>query len=164
MSLKQWSLAVPLVSFTLAASTCVAQAPKKEEPPAPAVEKPVGERVGGKVDSAVESIKKGVSTAGEAIRDQWEKARTSVHNMGVAARVYGRLHWDKALYNAKVDVEVRKDGVAVLTGSVADPSARAKAVELTRDTVGVNQVVDQLTVLTTTTGATTPAPGIPAKP
>jgi hyperosmotically inducible protein len=163
MSLKQWSLAVPLVSFTFAASTCVAQAPAKDETPPPAVEKPAGERVGGKVDSAVDSIKKGVSSAGEAIRDQWEKARTSVHNMGVAARVYGRLHWDKALYNAKVDVDVQKDGVAVLSGSVGDPMARAKAVELTRDTVGVNKVVDQLTVLTTTTGAT-PGPGIPAKP
>jgi hyperosmotically inducible protein len=158
MTFKQWSLAVPLVSFTLVASTCVAQAPPKDETPPP-----VGERVGGKVDSAVESIKKGVNSAGEAIRDQWEKARISVHNMGVSARVYGRLHWDKALYNAKVDVEVQKDGVAVLTGTVGDPLARAKAVELTRDTVGVSKVVDRLTVLTTTTGAT-PAPGTPAKP
>lgn len=169
MSLKQWSLAVPLVSFTLAASNCLAQPPAKDEPPAPVVEKPAGERVGGKVDSAVQSFKKGVSTAGEAIRDQWEKARTSVHNMGVSARVYGRMHWDKSLYNAKVDVEVRKDGVAVLTGSVSDPMARAKAVELTRDTVGVTKVVDQLTVLTTTSGATTPTPApaptpTPAKP
>jgi len=162
MSLKQWNLAVPLVGFTLAASACLAQTPPKNDAPPPA-EKPVGERVGEKVDGAVQSIKKGVSSAGEAIRDQYEKARTSVHNMSVGARVYGRLHWDKALVNDKVEVDVQKGGVAVLTGTVGDAKARAKAVELTSDTVGVTKVVDQLSILTTTSGAT-PARVTPAKP
>ncbi|AGA28985.1 BON domain-containing protein [Singulisphaera acidiphila] len=149
MSLKLWSLAVPFVSFALVASTCAAQEPATGEKPAP----PVGERVGEKVDSAVQSLKKGVSNAGEAIRDQYEKARAGVHNMSVAARVYGRLHWDKALTNSKVEIEVHKDGVAVLTGSVGDAMARAKAVQLAQDTVGVTKVIDQLVVLTTSTGA-----------
>lgn len=161
MSLNQWSLAVPFVSFALAASTCFAQEPAPAEKPAP----PVGERVGEKVDSAVQSIKKGLSSAGESIRDQYEKARAGVHSMGVAARVYGRLHWDKALVNSKVEIDVQKGGVAVLTGSVADAMARAKAVQLTQDTVGVTKVVDQLVVLTTSTGAV-PARDreIPVKP
>lgn len=106
--------------------------------------------VGGKVDSAVQSLKKGAHEASEAVRQQYEKARTSIHNMGVASRVYGRLHWDKALTDAKVDVDVRRDGVATLTGTVSDPVARAKAIELTRDTVGVSSVVDRLTIQTTT--------------
>lgn len=164
MSLKPWSLAVPLVSFAVATTTAPArgQTAAKSDPPPPVVEKPVGERVGEKVDGAVETLKRGVSSAGEAIREQYEKARTSVHNMGVTGRVYGRLHWDKALTTAKIDVEVQKNGVAVLTGSVGDAAARAKALELTRDTVGVTNVVDRLTIQTTTSGAaTTPATPAP---
>ena len=63
--------------------------------------------------------------------------------MEVSARVYGRLHWDKALNGSKVDIEVTEGGHTTLTGVVADAKAKAKAVELTRDTVGVTQVVDQ---------------------
>ena len=55
--------------------------------------------------------------------------------------------------NSKVEIDVQKGGVAVLTGSVADAMARAKAVQLAQDTVGVTQVIDQLVVLTTSTGA-----------
>jgi hypothetical protein len=47
-------------------------------------------------------------------------------------------------------------------GSVPDARARAKAVELTRDTVGVTQVIDQLTVLTTTTTTTSETISTPA--
>ena len=64
----------------------------------------------------------------------------------MSARVYGRLHWDKALNGSKVDIEVTEGGHTTLTGVVADAKAKAKAVELTRDTVGVTQVVDQLTI------------------
>lgn len=161
MALKYGSLAVPLVSFAMALTatptTTQAQATAKSAPPAAGAEKPVGERVGEKVDEAVGSLKRGVSNAGEAIREQYERARTSVHNMGVAGRVYGRLHWDKALATSKVEIDVQKNGVATLTGSVADAAARVKAVELTRDTVGVTSVVDRLTIQTTATGAAPPA-------
>ncbi len=65
------------------------------------------------------------------------------------------MHWDKALNSSKVDIEVREGGHITLTGVVADAKAKAKAVELTRDTVGVTQVVDQLTI--TPPPTTTPA-------
>jgi osmotically-inducible protein OsmY len=81
--------------------------------------------------------------------------------MGVEARVYGRLHWDKALYDAKIDLEARKDGVLTLRGTVPDAAARAKAVALARETVGVTEVIDQLT-LGTTTPPTTPVEPEPA--
>jgi len=119
---------------------------------------PVGERVGEKVDDAVDSIKRGVSNAGEAIREQYEKAKLSVHNMGVGARVYGRLHWDKSLTNANINVDLDKNGVAILKGSVASALAKAKAVELARDTVGVTNVVDQLTIAQVPATGTVPAP------
>jgi len=116
---------------------CLAQ-----DPQAP----PKGTEAPGTIDSAVQSIKRGAQGAGEAIKDQYNKARTSIHNMGVSSRVYGRLHWDKALNGSKVDIDVKEDGVATLTGVVPDLKAKAKAVDLTRDTVGVTQVIDQLTI------------------
>lgn len=121
-----------------------------------AQDNPPKSTVGEKVDNAVKNLKKGAQEAGDAVRQQYEKARAGIHNMSVAARVYGRLHWDKALHGSKVDVDVHKDGVATLTGTVADLTARAKAVELTRDTVGVASVVDRLSVQTPTTTAPRP--------
>jgi hypothetical protein len=105
-----------------------------------------GEKTGGKLDEAGRSIKKGLQEVGETIRGQYAKARESVHNMGVASRVYGRLHWDKALHSSTLDIDV-KNGIATLRGSVPDSKARLKAVDLAADTVGITKVVDQLTIL-----------------
>jgi osmotically-inducible protein OsmY len=60
-------------------------------------------------------------------------------------RVYSRLHWDKALHSSSLTV--RMEGTAVvLRGTVPDAAAKAKAVTLAADTVGVNKVVDELTL------------------
>ena len=65
--------------------------------------------------------------------------------MGVASRVYGRLHWDKALETSTLDLEVN-NGVATLRGEVPERKAKARAVELARETVGITQVIDQLAI------------------
>ena len=104
-----------------------------------------GEKAGGKLDQAGRSIRKGLEEAGDAIREQFSRTRESVHSMGVAARVYGRLHWDKQLTSSTLDIDV-KEGVATLRGSVPTAKAKARALELTRETVGVIQVIDQLAV------------------
>ena len=103
------------------------------------------EKAGSKLDEAGRSFKKGLEEAGDAIRGQFERARSTVHNMDVASRVYGRLHWDKALTNSNMDLDV-KNGVATLKGAVPDAKAKVKAVELAEDTVGITRVVDQLTI------------------
>jgi osmotically-inducible protein OsmY len=116
-----------------------------------AAQQPSRPTVGERVDNAVQNIKQGAREVGQTVREQALKARTSIHDMSVTARVYGRLHWDKALYSSKIDVTVREDGVATVSGVVPDAKARAKAVELTADTVGVTRVVDQLSVGSETT-------------
>jgi len=142
-------LAAFVPAIALAAWTCLAQEPRPT--------------VGDRVDNAVQNLKRGARNVGEGVRDQVDKARTSIHDMSVSSRVYGRLHWDKALNSTRLDVTVREDGVATLTGAVPDLQARTKAVELTRDTVGVTQVIDQLVVsaapATTTTTETVVRPG-----
>ena len=70
----------------------------------------------------------------------------AVHEQQVIARVYSRLHWDKALVGSSLEVEVFADGTTVLRGAVADEATRKRASALTRDTVGVTRVVDELVV------------------
>ena len=148
MQWNPWGLVCAFVSLALAAAPCRAQ----DEKTTTTTTTPGGTTVttekstGGRINSAVEGIKKGAVGAGEAVKSSYSRARESVHNMNTSSRIYSRLHWDKALNGTKIDISVKQDGVATLSGSVANALARAKAVELTRDTVGVSQVVDQLSI------------------
>jgi osmotically-inducible protein OsmY len=103
------------------------------------------QRVGEKLDQAGQSIRKGLEEARDTLRDQFSRARGSVHSMGVASRVYGRLHWDKALTTSTLELEV-SNGVVTLRGEVPNARAKARAVELAKETVGITQVIDQLAI------------------
>lgn len=105
----------------------------------------VGEKAGEKLDEVGRKLKRGLDKAEGAVREGFHKTRDSVHSMGVAARVYGRLHWDKALNSSDLQVKV-EEGVATLAGSVPTAAAKTKAVTLAAETVGVTKVVDELTV------------------
>jgi hyperosmotically inducible periplasmic protein len=108
-------------------------------------EQGAGQRAGSKLDEAGQSIKQGLRDAGDAIRNQFAKARDSVHGMGVQSRVYGRLHWDKALNSSVLEVEFN-NGVVTVRGSVPSLKAKLKAVDLAQDTVGVVKVIAQLAI------------------
>ena len=105
-----------------------------------------GKKVGEKIDDVVQEIKGGLKKAGSAAKDEFSKARAAINNMGVESRVYGRLHWDRSLNDATIELASTDDGVITLKGSVADAKAKTKAVELARETVGVTKVVDELGV------------------
>ena len=98
------------------------------------------------LNDAGRAVKRGFQTAGQAVQGGFQKTRTGVHNMEVVSRVYSRLHWDKALTTSTIELEVQAGGIATLTGVVPDEAAKAKALTLTAETVGVFQVVDQLAV------------------
>ena len=102
-------------------------------------------KAGSRLDDVGRSIKRGLDNAGEAVGEQFVRARSSVHNMDVASRVYGRLHWDKSLATSSLDLDV-KGGVVTLRGSVPDAKAKVKAVELAADTVGISSVINQLAI------------------
>jgi osmotically-inducible protein OsmY len=103
------------------------------------------ERAGEQIDKAGQNLKKKLQQAGDSIRNQFEQARRSVHSMSIESRVYGRLHWDKALQGSTLNLEM-KNGIVTLQGSVPNSEAKLKAVELARDTVGITQVIDQLAI------------------
>jgi hypothetical protein len=113
--------------------------------------------IGQGLEDAGRAVKRGFQSAGQAVSGSFQKTRTSVHNMEVVSRVYSRLHWDKALTTATMEIEVQAGGIAILTGIVPTEAAKTKALTLTAETVGVIQVVDQLTV----GGSTTTAPVVP---
>ncbi len=113
-----------------------------------------GQKVGQKLDEAAQDIKAGLRKAGESAKEQFGKAKSSVNNMTVESRVYGRIHWDKALNDAAIELSVGDDGVITLDGTVATAKAKARAVALTQETVGVTKVVDRLAVRPATTIST----------
>jgi osmotically-inducible protein OsmY len=101
------------------------------------------------VEEAVEGvgrgIKRGVNDVSDAVRRRFDAVRADVNRMETHSRVYSRLRWDRALANSKIEVHVFKDGTALLMGHVPDPEARKRAIELTRETVGITSVIDDLT-------------------
>ncbi len=104
------------------------------------------EKAGEKVDGVLREIRSGFKNLSEEVKVRFARVRTEVESMTVESRVYGRLHWDKALQGAHLAVEVRDEGVTVLEGNVPDAAAKAKAVVIARDTIGVTQVIDRLAI------------------
>lgn len=104
------------------------------------------EKVGEVLDNTGRAIKRGVQGAGATVREGFERTRESVNQMEVASRVYSRIHWDKVLNTSTIEVEVQPGGIVVLRGVVPDSSAKQKAVLLASDTVGIVQVVDEVSV------------------
>ncbi len=101
---------------------------------------------GGTAEKIGEQIDRGLGRLGAELSEAWSDVRKGVEKMGVQGRVYGRLHWDKELNGAKLDIAVKDSSTVVLTGSVPTEAAKVKAEELARDTLGVSQVVNQLGV------------------
>ncbi|HTM53205.1 MAG TPA: BON domain-containing protein [Pirellulales bacterium] len=98
-----------------------------------------GEKLGEKIDRGVERL-------GSELRQGWAEIRRAADRMGVQARVYARLHWDKMVQPATIDIEVEDTGVVVLKGNVSTTAAKDKARQLAQDTVGVTEVIDHLAV------------------
>jgi hyperosmotically inducible protein len=152
LKMKTWGA---FATLALAVAACAGGARAQQGP---------GEKAGEKLDEAGRVIKRGLQNAGETVREGFAKTREAVHGMGVESRVYGRLHWDKALTASTLDLDVKAGGILTLRGAVPDAAAKAQAVALARDTVGVTQVIDQLTILPpprtlpATPPATTPRP------
>lgn len=107
---------------------------------------PAQETQEGPAESIGEQIDRGLEQIGEKLKRTWADARRSVDELGMRGRVYARLRWDKALADQKIDIQVQKNDIVVLTGIVPDETARDKAVKLAQDTVGVREVMDQLQV------------------
>jgi len=130
----RFSIAIAAVLFS--ALTAAAQTP-----PQPQSKPGTATKIG-------EQIDRGLNQIGTELSQAWAEARKSVEKMGVQGRVYGRLHWDKALEGANLEIGVREGNVVVLSGTVTNAAAKVKAEQIARDTIGVNNVVNELAVTT----------------
>jgi hypothetical protein len=94
---------------------------------------------------AEDTVREGLNKTGETVRDGFARTRESVQGMGLVPRVYGRLHWDKALHSSPIFVKA-EGGTVTIRGTVPDDEAKAKAISLVKDTIGVTRVIVQLNV------------------
>jgi hyperosmotically inducible periplasmic protein len=139
-----------IVALSLAGWSVASRA--QQEPPPEGAAAKAGERLDelgrairrGIID-AEGTVREGLSKTGETVRDGFARTRETVQGMGLVPRVYGRLHWDKALNVSPLFVKA-DGGTVTIRGTVPDEAAKAKAISLVKDTVGVTRVVVQLTV------------------
>ncbi|XZE56449.1 BON domain-containing protein [Planctomycetaceae bacterium SH139] len=100
----------------------------------------IGERLGAQLDRTINRLS-------NEFQENWQALQKMVDRMGVHGRVYSRLKWDKALVDAKLQLEVESEGVVVLNGTVPNVAAKTKAIALAKETVGVDRVVETLKVV-----------------
>ena len=100
----------------------------------------------GQAESIGKRLDRGLEQIGEKLKKAWEDAKQSVDELGIQGRVYARLRWDKALASQTIDIQVQKKDLVTLSGVVPDEAAMDKAVQLTQDTIGVREVVNQLQI------------------
>ncbi len=98
------------------------------------------QRAGQALDNAGKNIRRGVET-GVA------RGQISAQERELLARVTQRIKWDKQLVSSTLQLVVQADGTVSLRGSVIDEDAKARAVDLVENTVGVTAVVDELAVV-----------------
>ena len=106
----------------------------------------LGERLGAQLDEGLDQL-------GNELREGWASIQQTVDRLGIQGRVYSRLRWDKHVSTERLDVEASERGIVVLRGQVPSQAAKQKAVQLARDTVGVERVEDKLSVAAPTTDA-----------
>jgi len=86
--------------------------------------------------SAADRVKNGLSKTGEKISDAWITTKVKWFFMG-----------EELLKGSDINVDT-KDNVVTLKGTVKSQAGRVKAMQLAKDTDGVKNVVDQLTIAT----------------
>jgi osmotically-inducible protein OsmY len=99
-------------------------------------------RVGRK---SAEEFQHATGNTSSQIGQGWQAVRANLDELDLAGRVAARLHWDKDLADAHV--EVVATGTAVeLKGTITAEDQRARAVLLAQGTVGVQTVTESLRV------------------
>lgn len=99
------------------------------------------------VNNARQQVRSEARGVTQAVRQSFDQMAADVQRMGAVPRVYARLHWDKTLYNARIQVHPLPGGTVLLRGVVHTQAARKRAEELAASTVSVSHVVNELTVV-----------------
>jgi osmotically-inducible protein OsmY len=99
----------------------------------------VFQKTSAKFDGVTEKLR-------DKLQNGWGAVRGSVSETSLDSRVALRLRWDTDMAGAEVQVRLVGPGAVELTGTVADLTQRRRAVELAHTTIGVESVIDRLSV------------------
>jgi osmotically-inducible protein OsmY len=89
-----------------------------------------------------------VSKAGEAIKDAYNEAATAVSDTAITTEIKAGLHENKATRSGDIQVHTNQ-GVVTLEGTVRSKEAISAAQKVAKDTSGVKEVTNELTMLST---------------
>ncbi|MGP0063166.1 MAG: BON domain-containing protein [Isosphaeraceae bacterium] len=174
MSVRMTILAAALTILALSGTEAFAQNAAPADPPQGSTGpqghtlddlgrgiKDEAKKVGKKLDQVGQGIKLEAGRVTSGVAQEFEVVRSDVQKLPLHHRVYSRIHWDKMLHDAKIQVHMLRDGVVLLRGTVPTEAARRHAVDLTKDSVGVKAVINELTIPSKVAAA---QPAAPAKP
>jgi hyperosmotically inducible periplasmic protein len=99
-------------------------------------------RVARKAAEKVQSVTGG--TQGK-VTQVWQALRANCDEMALDARVAARLRWEKVMAGAAIQVQANGTTVE-LRGTATSAAQHDRALELAQETVGVEKVVDGLTI------------------
>jgi hypothetical protein len=116
----------------------------------------VASKVGQRLDEVGRGIRREAEVVSDSLRKRFDVVRAEINQMGLPSRVYSRVHWDRALNGSRIEVHVMRSGAVLLRGNVPDLASRDRALMLTRDTVGVTEVIDELVPLSAPEPPSTP--------
>lgn len=136
---------VPALMLGLGLLLTTMPAPSFAQDPNPQ-DQGVAERAGAQVDRFLNRLQRNFRDLSEDVRRRAAEVQQRVEDLGVEARVYSRIRWDKALSKAEIAIEAKEGGVVILHGTVPDAELRRKAVRLAVETIGVERVQDNLTI------------------
>jgi hyperosmotically inducible periplasmic protein len=107
----------------------------------PAVERPVGTTGEPAIDAS--KARETGAEIGERVAVGATEAQETLSEAGLTAKIKSKMALDDTVDAAAIDVDT--DGTVVtLSGRVATEAARARALQLARETEGVTSVVDRL--------------------
>jgi osmotically-inducible protein OsmY len=112
-----------------------------DDAPQPVVDRPVGTTGEPAVDTS--RAREAGAEIGERVADGANEAREAVGEATLTAKIKSKMALDDTIEAASIDVDT-EGSVVTLRGRVANDAARARAVQLARETEGVTSVVDEL--------------------
>ena|SRR5438105_4742788 len=109
------------------------------------VSNPATPAVGTTGTSAQESAREKGREVGEKIAVATEKVKENVEEAAVTAKIKAKMALDDSVKARSIDVTTNGTTVT-LTGNVRSAAEHERAVALARETAGITQVVDHLTI------------------
>jgi hyperosmotically inducible periplasmic protein len=111
----------------------------------PASESPVG-TTGSRPAIDPERARERGAEAGERVASAINRAGEAVSDAGLTAKIKSKMALDDLVRARSIDVTTSGQ-IVTLSGTVASEAERTRAVQLAKETAGVTQVVDRLSVV-----------------